>query len=171
MKRKLFLIAFLALLSPVIFAQNHLSGKMMIMGWGFIEEDSALQTNNAIDAFLRYAEAARLQTTWDENDNPAGRIELYEFVYEFFYDYEAAYISINVADKGDVLNRFIEIDFYTTDNYITMNGYKLVFSYSGYKWQEDEDEKGLWNIALTGDNAYNFFRSWLNGLRQPDGRR
>ena len=151
-----------------IFPEEHLTGKMLIMGWEFVERDTPLQTNNAIDAIIKYAEASKFQMISEERYNPSCRIELYENFREFYEDEgysNEVYIYINCKDPDNFFDRHIEIDFYIIKNRKVLK-YKLVFSFNDYGWTEDSDEKGMWGLVMRDEGAYDFFVSWIKGLRQ-----
>jgi hypothetical protein len=145
--------------------REHYTGKMLIMGWGFTKEDTPLQNNIAIDAILSYAEAAKYQMMWDIDDNPVCQIELYASIFSYIRNYEAVYIYINVKDADNVLDRYIEIDFYANQNNASLL-YKLVLNFNNYKWAANADERGQWKLIMEKEPAYDFFVSWVNSLRR-----
>jgi hypothetical protein len=148
-----------------LFSEEHSTGKMLIMGWGFTEEDTPLQTNIAIDAILHYAEAAKHQMMWDENDGYVCQIELYVSKYQYMQTFEGVYIYINSKDPDNVLDRYIEIDFYINQDNVSL-AYKLVLNFNNYKWSADTDEKGIWRLVMEKEPAYDFFFFFFNNLRK-----
>jgi hypothetical protein len=163
--RNSFILVCLLLVSANIFSEEHLTGKMLIMGWGFTEEDTPLQNNIAIDAITNYAEAAKYQMMWDENDNYVCQIALYVNIFTYNNDFEAVYIYINSKSKDNVLDRYIEFDFFINQNDVLL-AYKLVLNFNNYKWSEDVNEKGTWRLVMEKEPAYDFFVSWVNSLRK-----
>ena len=170
-KRKLiFLSLFFA--TSFIFAQEHLTGKMLIMGWGFDERDTRMQTNTAINAIIKYLEAAIYQMNYDENDEPATLIELYTRTdARYTRNMEGVYIYFNIrsdadSDEGDYLDRYMEINFYILGdgrNYAQL--YKLIISHKNYRWSS-QDERGSWNLVMRNDNAHDFFIDYIEKLKR-----
>jgi hypothetical protein len=160
-------LIFLSLLFVMsnVFPEEHLTGKMLIMGWNFIPNDTALQTNLAVDALQRYVEAAYYQMISEEGYEGSCRIELYASVYRYDRLNEGVFIYIYSKSVDHYLNRFIEIDFYIMRNGYALK-YKLVLNYHNYKWSEDIEEKNTWELALKDEPAYDFFVSYLETLRR-----
>jgi hypothetical protein len=149
-----------------VFSEEHLLGKMLIMGWRFVEEDASAQTNIAIDAIVNYAEAAKYQMS-SEVSSPSAQIRLYKSHYprgdtQF---QEGVFIYINRKSEDDYFNRFIEINFYIFHNGLPEE-YKLVLNYNDYNWLKNNDEKDLWNPVMRDNPAYDFFISALEELRR-----
>jgi hypothetical protein len=152
--------------ASAVFAEDHLSGKMLIMGWQFAEEDTPARTNIAIDAMIKYAEAAEYQMS-SEIPGPSCRIELYKSI--FSYDdadfVEGVYIYINSKNEDDYRDRYIEINFYIFYNGLPEK-YKLVLNYNNYNWLRKNDEKRLWTLVMRDKPAYDFFVSEIEKLRR-----
>jgi hypothetical protein len=150
-----------------VFAEEHLTGKMLIMGWRFEENDTSLQTNIAIDAIMKYAEASKYQMNSYEEYNPSCRVELYQE--KHFYDYESFkngyFIYINTKSEGDYHNRYMEINFYIVYDGLPSKC-KLVFNYNNYRWLKNNDEKDMWELIMNGESAYDFFVSEIEKLRR-----
>jgi len=167
--KKIILFSFLLFLSFNIFAQEHHIGKMLIMGWYFFEDDSPFQTDYAVDAIINYAEAAKNQMTSKiSNYYPPYTIELYKNVYPFNESYDGVFIYINSKSAEDYFNRFIEINFHFVVNGSTLK-YKLVLYYDNYKWSEDDNEKGMWELIAEDNLAYGFFVSNISKLKRAGG--
>jgi hypothetical protein len=157
-----------------IFGEEQYMGKMLIMGWGFFGEDTSMQTNIAIDAVIKYAEAAKAQMNSYEIFNPSCKIELYR-VYkddhyegEFFEDIRVfVYINSNAIknDGLDYYDRYIEIDFYIIYDGVPSK-YKLVLYYNNYNWLKNNKENGQYELIDKGDSAYEFFISEIEKLRR-----
>jgi len=170
-KRKLiFLSLFFA--ASFIFAQEHLTGKMLIMGWGFDENDTRAQTNTAIDAMIKYVEAAIYQMSYDESDEPSTLIELYKRTdARYTRNMEGVYIYFNIrsdedSDEGDYLDRYVEINFYIlSDERNNAQLYKLIISHKNYRWAS-QNENGTWNLVMRNNNAHDFFINYIEKLRR-----
>jgi hypothetical protein len=83
--KKLFFLSLFFVIS-FIFAEEQFRGRMLIMGWSFVEEDTSIQTNIAIDAIIKYAEAAKYQMNSYEKSNSSCKIELYRVYKDNYYD-------------------------------------------------------------------------------------
>ncbi|GHT81458.1 hypothetical protein FACS1894130_13190 [Spirochaetia bacterium] len=166
--RKEHIFVLLLLLSVTLnaFTEEHLTGKMLIMGWNFEEEDSPLQTNIAIDAIIKYVEASKYQMNSFEKNNPSCRMELYREkpIYEYESFQNSFFMYINIKDDY-YHDRYIEIDFYIIHNEIPSK-FKLVLNYNNYKWSKNNEEKNQYEIIMKGDSAYDFFISEIEKLRR-----
>jgi hypothetical protein len=164
-KKKLVSLLLFFIVSAV-FAEEHLLGKMLIMGWRFAEEDTAAQTNVAIDALVNYAEAAKHQMS-SELASSSGQIRLYKLNYPYGNTVfqEGVFIYINRKSEDDYFNRFIEINFYILHNG-SPEEYKLVLNYNNYNWLKNNDEKDLWMPVMRDSPAYDFFISAIEKLRR-----
>jgi hypothetical protein len=168
------LVLLLLLVVSFISAQENYSGRTLIMGWEFAEDDTSLQTNIAIDAITGYAEAAKYQMYSSEKYNPSCKIELYRVYKDDYYDdgehFETArvyvYINSNVLnnDHFDYHNRYIEINFYIIYNGKPLK-YMLILYYNNYNWIENYNEED-YKLVATGDNAYYFFISEIEKLKR-----
>jgi hypothetical protein len=163
--KRWFIFLVLLFVAFCIFPEEHYTGKMLIMGWGFDTNDTSLQTNIAIDAILNYVSAAKLHMTSEERYDPSCRIELYENIFGYNRLYDEVYIYINRKSEDDYFDRYIEVNFYIVQNGFA-GKYKLVLNFNGYKWSADTDEKGAWELALRNEPAYDFFVSWLETHRR-----
>jgi uncharacterized protein (UPF0333 family) len=163
--KKGFIFLVLLFVAFYIFFDVYYTGKMLIMGWGFDIHDTSLQTNMAIDAILNYVSAAKQHMTSEERYDPSCRIELYENIFGYNRSYDEVYIYINRKSEDDYFDRYIEIDFYITQNGYA-DKYKLVLNFNGYKWSEDTSEKGTWELVLRNEPAYDSFISWIETLRR-----
>jgi hypothetical protein len=170
---------------PFIFAEEQFGReKMLIMGWNFVEEDTSIQTNIAIDAILKYADAAKYQMNSYEKFNPSCKIELYRIYRDSYYDGDFfedpcvfVYINSRIRDfdiinqntiifySDDYHDRYIEIDFYIFYNGIPSK-YKLVLYYNNYSWIENNQESNQYELIGTGEDAYGFFIYEINKLRR-----
>ncbi|MDR1221583.1 MAG: hypothetical protein LBL07_01715 [Tannerella sp.] len=167
-----------------IFAEEQFRERMLIMGWDFVEEDSSIQTNIAIDAIIKYAEAAKYQMNSYEKFDPSCKIELYRVHNDNYYDgeffeYSRIFVYVNSAvvdsyiinpniiifDSDDYHDRYIEIDFYIIPDGIPSK-YKLVFYYNNYNWIENNKGNNRYELTEKGDNAYDFFISEIEKLRR-----
>jgi hypothetical protein len=157
-----------------VFAEEHFTGKMLIMGWGFDENDTRMQTNTAISAIIKYLEAAIYQMDYDENDEPSTVIELYERTdARYAGDRESVYIYLNTRSDEDYMDRCIEISFYIlideqygSKRYV-LQKYTLIVSHKNYSWAEAvQEDKGSWRLIMKNDNAYEFFINYLERLRR-----
>ena len=182
-KKKLMFLSLFFVMS-FIFAEEQLRGKMIIMGWRFTEEDTATQTNMAVNAIIRYAEAARFQMSSNERYNPSCKIELYRVYKDDFYNGEIfedarVYIYINnILDDiikmsngiffnggNDYHDRYIEIDFYIFYNGMSSK-YKLVLYYNDYNWIENNRGNNQYELISMDDTAYDFFIYEIEKLRR-----
>jgi hypothetical protein len=179
-------LAFLSLFFAVsfIFAEEQFRGKMLIMGWSFAADDTSIQTNIAIDAITKYAEAAKDQMNSYERFNSSCKIELYRVYKDNYYDGDffedpCVFVYINSAildvdiinqsiiifDSDDYHDRYIEIDFYIVYNGIPSK-YKLVLYYNDYNWIKNNEGSNQYELVRSGDDAYNFFISEIEKLRR-----
>ena len=181
-KRKLVFLSLFFVMS-FIFAEEQVRAKMLIMGWHFAEEDTSTQTNMAIDAIIRYAEAARFQMNSYERYTPSCKIELYRVHKDNFYngDYftnvrvfiyindiinlDAEYSDIIIFDGADYHDRYIEMDFYIHYNGVPSK-YKLVLYYNGYNWIRNNKGNNQYELISRDNEAYDFFVSEINKLRR-----
>ena len=170
-KKRIIILSFMLIFSTFFaFSETNETGKMLIMGWEFNENDPVLQTNIAIDAILHYLEAAKLQMS-SELSSTSPHIELYKFVYPFddiIYNKGAAFIYIDLKSNSvdDYFDRYIEIIFYVIVNGLQEN-YKLVLNYQNYSWVKNNDIKLLfWKLILEDELAYNFFITEINNFRR-----
>jgi hypothetical protein len=156
-KKKIAYLLFLFAASG-IFAEESvtINTKTLIMGWAFEEEDSYVQTNLAVDAALKYAEAALYQMNSYEKYDTSCRIELYKEKFDYIYFTGSVYIYINGKSAEDYHDRYIEINFYTGKNGIGVK-YKLVLYYNGYNWMKNNPDVDEWDLILNDMPAYNFF--------------
>jgi hypothetical protein len=169
--KMVFAVSLLVFTAFNVFPEEHGTGKMLIMGWEFVENDSSLQTNIAIEAITKYAEAAKYQMMSEERYNPSCRMELYKENY--FYDYESyrdifherVFIYITVKNEDDYRDRYIEINFYTVRDGL-LSRYKLVMNYNNYRWLKNNDEKDMWELVMRDEPAYDFFISWVENLKK-----
>jgi hypothetical protein len=77
--------------SPIHYENNIPRGsapRLLIMGWDFVEEDTSIQTNIAIDTIIKYADAAKYQMNFYEKINSSCKIELYRVYKDSYYDGE-----------------------------------------------------------------------------------
>ena len=165
-KRKMiFLSLFFA--TSFVFAQEHLTGRMLIMGWGFDDNDTQAQTNTAINAIIKYFEAAIYQMSYDESDEPSTLIELYKRIdTRYTRDWEGVYIYLNVRDDQNYMDRYIEINFYILgDERNNAQLYKLIISNKNYRWSS-QSERGAWNLIMRNDNAHDFFINYIEKLKR-----
>jgi len=165
-KRKLMFLSLFFVMS-FIFAQEHLTGKMLIMGWGFDENDTRAQTNTAINAMIKYVEAAIYQMSYDESDEPSTLIELYKRTdARYTRNREGVYIYFNIRDAQDYMDRYVEINFYSlVDGRNNAQLYKLIISHKNYRWAS-QDERDAWNLMMKNDNAHDFFIDYIEKLRR-----
>jgi hypothetical protein len=172
-KKALVVLPFL-LAASFIFGDEQQMGRMLIMGWIFSREDTSIQTNTAIDAVIKYAEAAKNQMDSYERLNPSCKIELYRVHKDNYYDggfFEDTrffvYINSNILenDGADYHDRYIEIDFYITSNGIPAK-YKLVLYYNNYNWLKNNKKNNQYELISWDDNAYGFFISEIEKLRR-----
>jgi hypothetical protein len=157
---------------------------MLIMGWAFSEEDTSIQTGIAIDAILKYAEAAKYQMNSYEKFDQSCKIELYKVYKDAYYDGEFfeysqffVYINSSVTNSDiidpniisftgdDYYDRCIEIDFYIIYNGMPSK-YKLVLYYNDYAWLETNKGNNQYELIAKDDNAYDFFISAIEKLRR-----
>jgi len=155
------------------------------MGWEFVEEDTSVQTNKAVDAIIRYAEAAKSQMEAYERYNPSCKIELYKdksyssnstradgvYIYIAFTitsDDDIDVIedsNIIILNSHDYHDRCIEIVFYI--NYRgTPSKYKLVLYYNNQNLIENNKENNRYELISRGNTAYDFFISEIQKLRR-----
>jgi hypothetical protein len=156
------------------FGDERYMERMLIMGWTFAEEDTSIQTNIAIDAMVKYAEAAKTQMNSYERFTPSCKIELYRVYKDNYYEGESfedarvyVYINSNVAENGsfNYHDRYIEIDFYIIYNGMPSK-YKLVLYYNGYNWLRTNKGNNRYELVARDDNAYDFFIAGLERLRR-----
>jgi hypothetical protein len=181
-RKRIFLSLFFVV--SFLFAEEQIRGRMLIMGWFFEEEDTSIQTNMAIDAIIKYAQAARYQMNSKERYNPSSKIELYRVYEDYSYDGENfegvsvyIYINNNIINSveeypGKILfagddyhDRYIEIDFYIIYNKIPSK-YKLVMYYNGYNWMSNNKGDNRYKLISRDDDAYNFFIYEIEKLRR-----
>jgi hypothetical protein len=176
---------FLFFVVSFTFAQEQFRGRFLIMGWSFVDEDTSIQTNIAIDAIINYAAAARLQMSSEEEYNPSCKIELYRVNRDNFYNggsFETSriYIYVNINNTTDSLtydsnivifggedyhDRYIEIDFYIIHNEIPSK-YKLVLYYNDYNWIKSNKGNNQYELISRDDGAFNFFISEVEKLKR-----
>jgi hypothetical protein len=184
-KKGLMFLLFLFFVSSVFGDDVQYRGKMLIMGWGFFEEDTSIQTNIAIDAVIKYAEAAKYQMNSYEKFDPSCKIELYRvhsdnsYYDGEFFEHPRIFVYVNSAvvdyniinpntmifDSDDYHDRYIEIDFYIIHNGIPSK-YKLVFYYNNYNWIKNNKGNNRYELIGRDDNAYDFFISEIEKLRR-----
>jgi hypothetical protein len=146
------------------FSEDLFTGrKQLILGWHFANEDTSQQTNIAIKAALRYAEAARYQMESYERYNPSCKIELYreKSLHSLDEDDEGGvFIYINERDNNEYHNRYIEITFYKMyDMYKRLySRYTLVLYYNNYNWLE-KNMRDRFELLEEGEAAFNYFVS------------
>lgn len=146
---------------------THETGRMLIMGWEFDNNDTSIQTNIAIEAIIMYVEAAKYQMS-SELTSPSPRIELYKsnISYEdITYPQGGVFIYINSKSRHDYLDRYVEIVYYILNNG-QQEEYKLILNYNNYRWLENNNEKYLWTLVASDQSAYDFFILEIKKLRR-----
>ena len=147
--------------------KRHDIGQMLILGWQFVDIDTADQTNIAIDAIFGYIEAAKNQMS-SELSSSLPRIELFKYNLAFndiVYPLGAVFIYINSRSIHDYFDRYIEIRFYIVKNGIK-ELYNLVINYQNYNWLDNNDSMQYWTLIMEDEQAYNHFISELNSFRR-----
>ncbi|MDR1419791.1 MAG: hypothetical protein LBI86_05415 [Treponema sp.] len=159
-KNSLFLSLLLCVTFSIYPEKINEEGKQLIFGWIFAEEDTALQTNIAIEAALKYAEAARYQMNSYERYSPSCKMELYRENAAYYDGDAGVYVYINSGDSVDYHDRYIEISFYLYNAY---NGflekYLLVIYYNNYNWLEKNNGPKELALLERGGPAFDFFVS------------
>ena len=165
-KRKLIFLSLFFVIS-FIFSEEHSTGQMLIMGWGFDETDTQMQTNNAINAIRNYLEAAKYQMSYDESGKPSSLIELYKKTDVYYnMDVDDVFVYINTR-SGDVLDRSFEFYFcILADGRTHAEIYKLIVSHIDYSWTLTQDESNSWGLIMKNDDAYNFFVNHIEKYRK-----
>jgi hypothetical protein len=142
------------------------------MGWYFMNEDSARQTNIAIEAILKYVEAARYQMESYEKYNPSCKIELYRDKY-ILYSPEKnergrVFIYIDDRNNSDYHNRYIEINFSIRNSFFgkLFHKYILVLYYNNYNWLENDNREYYFELLEEDEQAFNYFVSRIERLRR-----
>jgi hypothetical protein len=146
-------------------------GKQLIFGWYFSNKDTSQQTNVAIEAALRYAEAAKYQMESYEKYNLSCKIELYreKSMYSLEEDDEGGiFVYINERNKNDYHDRYIEINFYKMyDMYEKLyHKYTLVLYYNDYDWLENNNERHELELMEKGESAFDYFVSEIRRFRR-----
>jgi hypothetical protein len=155
------------------FSENSFTGKkQLIMGWVFTNEDSAQQTNVAIEAILKYVEAARYQMESYEKYNPSCEIELYRDKYMVHSpeENESGRVFIYVIERSDsdYHDRYIEINFYIKEDIFDklFHKYILVLYYNNYNWLENNNGEYYFELLKKGGSAFNYFISKIEEFRR-----
>ena len=165
-KRKPMLL-FLFFVMSFIVAQEHRAGNMLIMGWGFEESDTPMQTNTAINAIIRYLDAARYQMSYDVSNEPSCLMELYKETEVYDIDVEDVYIYINRRSEDNIMDRYIEFDFFIlTEGQTYAERYKLILSHVNYGWTLTQSERNSWRLIMKNDKAYDFFANHIRKFRR-----
>jgi hypothetical protein len=156
MKKKIVYLLFLFAVLGIFAEEPETMKKTLIMGWAFAEEDSRLQTNLAVNAALKYAEAALYQMSSYEKYDSSCQIELYREMYDYENFTGGVYVYIVSGNEKDYHNRYIEINFYTVENGSSTK-YKLALYYNDYSRMKNDPEMDGWNLISSDIPAYKFF--------------
>jgi hypothetical protein len=173
MKRIILSLAVLFLSFYINAEEYELVGKQLIMGWYFEAQDTYSQSNIAIDAILKYAEAAEYQMNSYERYAPSCQIELYrERILHDGNEDAGVFIYINNKSE-DYHDRYIEINFYVHENAVidfairerARVRYKLVFFYNGYNFWDSGEERYSWYLVSKDKAARDFFISEIKKMK------
>ncbi|MDR1506202.1 MAG: hypothetical protein LBI67_03785 [Treponema sp.] len=145
----------------------------LIFGWAFEDRDTDIQTNIAIEAILKYMEAARHQMNSYERYNPSCQIELYRKLSlsynDDFVDVKAGgavFIYITSRSRGDIdyHNRYIVVNFFLPEGK-RFRGYKLVLYHNNYNWLEGYNGEAM-ELYEEDEPAFDFFISEVTKFRR-----
>jgi hypothetical protein len=161
-----------------LFTRVYTYDKQFIKGWIFDEDDTDIETNQAIDSIIKYCEAEIYKTPI--SDNQLSRVELYKddmFINVFPDKKTMVDLYINKANEDDTIY-YIEIDFYIlgqgfyNPNSNSFERHKIIICNQYFNFSEsghDVQKHMFWRfykLLVEGESAYKFFLNEMQKHRR-----